>query len=669
MMRKVLDMSELQWTVAGHMPNLWLFERSGGWPGAQACVDVPPVPARVPGSVQSALREAGILPDWNVGLNSRECEWVEHRHWIYRTQLPGEWLDGHSKFRLECMGLDYSGWLYVNDQEAGAFKGTHLPHTFDITSYLMESDNVLEIIFDLPPRWLGQFGRTSQMTEWKTRFNYSWDWVPRLVQTGIWDSICLAVVDGCEISDFRCIADADVEKGTGTLEVAGGITAGEAKAVQISLEHEGTLIRSGECTIAEFEQGLVWPDLPINLWWPNLEGEQPLYTVTCRLLDVNGNERDRQVCRVGFRHVEWAACEDAPAEADPWVCVVNGRPVFLQGVNVAPIRANYADLGREDYEKRLKLYHELGCNTLRVNACGFLEREWFYELCDELGLMVWQDFPLTSSGIENWPPEDEKSITEMAAIAESFVKRRRHHASLILWSGGNELQGDLDGRKTGVGKPCDITHPMLKRLGEVVRTQDPGRRYIPTSPSGPRASANPDEFGSGLHWDVHGGAGLGSLEEAEKYLAADDALFRSEVYCSGAGPVELICRYAGEFGTFPPTAQNPYWSHPTAWWIDWQKLVDIHGREPRDLAEYVDWSQAHQARMLSLEIKACKDRFPRCGGVLLWSGHDTFPIPINSSIVDFEGNPKPAALALAKVWREPPAKSGEWKDPRSKEGS
>ena len=202
-MRKVLDMSKLQWTVAGHMPNLWLFERSGGWPGAQACVDVPPVPARVPGSVQGALREAGILPDWNVGLNSRECEWVEHRHWIYRTQLPGEWLDGHSKFRLECMGLDYSGWLYVNDQEAGAFKGTHLPHTFDITSYLIESDNVLEIIFDLPPRWLGQFGRTSQMTEWKTRFNYTWDWVPRLVQTGIWDSICLAVVDGCEISDFR----------------------------------------------------------------------------------------------------------------------------------------------------------------------------------------------------------------------------------------------------------------------------------------------------------------------------------------------------------------------------------------------------------------------------------------------------------------------------------
>ena len=131
------------------------------------------------------------------------------------------------------------------------------------------------------------------------------------------------------------------------------------------------------------------------------------------------------------------------------------------------------------------------------------------------------------------------------------------------------------------------------------------------------------------------------------------------MYCSGAGPGELICRYAGEFGTFPPTAQNPYWSHPTAWWIDWQKLIDIHGRDPRDLAEYVDWSQAHQARMLSLEIKACKDRFPQCGGVLLWSGHDTFPIPINSSIIDFEGNPKPAALALANVWREPPAKSGE----------
>jgi beta-mannosidase len=477
-----------------------------------------------------------------------------------------------------------------------------------------------------------------------------------LVQVGIWDSISLIAVDGSEIRNLRCVTDADTQKRTGRLEIGGTIVAGEAQVVQVSLETEGTLIRRDQFTVAEFERGIVWHDLPVKPWWPNLEGEQPLYTVTTRLLDAQGNQCDRLARRVGFKSVEWMPCEGAPAEADPWVCVVNGRPVFLQGVNFAPIRANYADLTREDYEQRLRIYRDVGCNMLRINACGFLERQWFFDLCDELGLMVWQEFPLTSSGIDNWPPEDEASIAQMAEIASSFIKRRRHHVSLTLWSGGNELQGDLEGRKTGIGKPCDTRHPMLKRLQEVVNALDPGRRYIPTSPSGPRSGANPADFGKGLHWDVHGGVGMmGSLEEAEKYLAADDALFRSEVYCSGASSVELIQKYADGFQTFPPTADNPYWTRLTTWWLDWHKLVSVHGREPRDLAEYVEWSQAHQAKILSLEMKACKDRFPGCGGVLLWSGHDTFPLTINTSIIDFEGNPKPVASALAQVWREDPA--------------
>jgi beta-mannosidase len=120
--------------------------------------------------------------------------------------------------------------------------------------------------------------------------------------------------------------------------------------------------------------------------------------------------------------------------------VVNGRPVFLQGVNFAPLCANFADLKPEQYERRLRQYHALGLNLFRINACQFLEREWFYDLCDELGLMIWQEFPLTSSGLENWPPEDEASIASMAEIAKSFVTRRHHHAALLMWSGGNELQ-------------------------------------------------------------------------------------------------------------------------------------------------------------------------------------------------------------------------------------
>jgi beta-mannosidase len=194
---------------------------------------------------------------------------------------------------------------------------------------------------------------------------------------------------------------------------------------------------------------------------------------------------------------------------------------------------------------------------------------------------------------------------------------------------------------------------MLRRLGEIVKELDPGRRYIPTSPLGPRAGAEPDAFGKGLHWDVHGpNAGFGTVEEAERYWAGDDALFRAEVYCSGASPANVIRKYAGDLPSFPATFENAYFTHPTPWWVDWPRLVAAYGREPEDLEEYVQWSQALHARLVSLGARACKDRFPRCGGFLLWSGHDTFPIPVNTSLIDYDGNLKPAALSLREIWRE-----------------
>ncbi len=654
MRRRVFDLASLDWTVEGYTPFLWLFERQPGTTGPAACVDVPMIPAQVPGSVQGALRSAGVLPDWNVGVNARVCEWVENRHWMYRVRLPDAWFDSRAQFRLECLGLDSAGWVFVNGCEAGYFRGTHIPHVFTITPYLKPTDNVLEIVFDLPPRWLGQFGYTSRMTDWKPRFNYTWDWVPRIVQIGIWDSISLVAVADGEIRDFRCVADADTHSRSGILKVSAELADASGYRAHVSLERNGTVIREETLTTAEVERGVTWDNLAVEFWWPNLEGAQPLYRVVCRLLDDHNREHDRQERRVGFRRVEWRPCDGAPPEADPWVCLVNDRPIFLQGVNFPPLCATFADLTFADYEARLSQYRDMGLNLFRVNGCQFLEREWFYDLCDEMGLLVWQDFPLSSSGIENWPPEDEASIEAVAAIARSYIERRRHHAALVLWCGGNELCGDLQGRKIGIGKPCSLEHPMLRRLRQVVVECDPGRGFVPTSPSGPRFSAKPEDFGKHLHWDVHDGGASLPIEEAEAYWAEDDALFRSEVYSAGASSIEMIRKYAGDMRTFPPTAENAYWSRLTVWWLDWQKLTALHGREPRDLAEYVVWSQENQARMMRREMQVCKTRFPRCGGVLMWSGHDTFPLTINTSLIDFDGHLKPVASAVAEVWHSKP---------------
>lgn len=622
--------------------------------GASPAAEIHSIPARVPGSVQMSLRDAGLLPDWNVGLNFRDCEWVENRHWIYETAIPDEWIEPGRTIRLKCLGLDYRGWVMLNGEQAGGFEGSHTPHTFDLTPRLRESGNLLRIVFDTPPRWLGQFGYTSQMTEWKTRFNYTWDWTPRLVQTGISDAICLEISDGREIEALRCSADFDPACSTGMLSILGEAAAERGASVVAELSLNGNTVVGASEDAREFNRrGLSLEGFGIEPWWPNLEGGQPLYDLVVKLVAADGGVLDSRRRRIGFRNIAWERCEGAIEDADPWVCVVNGRPMFLQGVNWTPILPDYADAAPEQYRKRLELYKDMGVNILRVWGGASLERECFYDMCDELGLMVWQEFPLSSSGIDNWPPEDQHSVEQMAAIARSYIERRQHHASLILWCGGNELQCSPDGSKKGGGRPCDFSHPMLRRLREITAELDPNRRFLPTSSSGPRFSADPGQFGQGIHWDVHGPwKAEGDLDDGwTRYWNGDDAMFRSETGAPGASPAQVIRRSAGSLDPMPPTAVNPLWRRTSTWWIEHQEFLREMGREPESLEEYVEWSQQRQKRALVIAAKACKGRFPRCGGFIVWMGHDCFPCTANTSVVDVDGNPKPAALGLKAVFR------------------
>ena len=148
------DLSQLEWKLTGSTPYLWKLSDVTRI-SASKTAEIPAVPARVPGSVQQALLEAGLLPDWNSGLNARLCEWVENRHWIFETYLPDTWLQAGKIHRLNCQGLDHRGWVYLNGIEVGRFENAHLPYDFDLTPHLSPSENLLQIIFDLPPRWLG----------------------------------------------------------------------------------------------------------------------------------------------------------------------------------------------------------------------------------------------------------------------------------------------------------------------------------------------------------------------------------------------------------------------------------------------------------------------------------------------------------------------------------
>lgn len=676
-MRTEHNLGRLEWTVAGWTPYVWRQQRSIE-SGVSLNAEVPAIPATVPGSVQGALRAAGILPDWNVGLNARLAEWVENRHWIYTTHLPDDWLAGERTVRLQALGLDYGGWVLLNGKEIDAFTGSLLPHSFDLTPHLRREGYpaegpvggpgvVLQIVFDCPPRWLGQIGYTSKMTAWKPRFNYFWDWTSRLVQIGIWDDLLLTVTDGQEITAFDPHPGVDLARGTGSLHLSGAVGGDRGTAMEITLEGDTQgvpgVVRNEVVSVESLTAGITWDDLPVELWWPNGQGDQPLYTVRCRLLDGVGRQIDERSARLGFASIAWQQCEGAPPEADPWICAVNGRPVFLQGVNWTPIRPNFADVSAEKYRALLQTYRDLGCTMLRVWGGAFLEKEVFYDLCDELGLLVWQEFPLSSSGLDNWPPEDPMAIEEMASIARSYIERRRHHVSLALWCGGNELTDRTD------WKPVDERHPMIARLAEVVAEHDPDRRFLPTSPSGPSFGAEEKDFGKGIHWDVHGPwRAEGKLEgDWTRYWRNNDALFHSEIGAPGASSCEIIRTYKGDLPEAPGTRENPLWRRQS-WWIEWPVFVEEEGREPASLEEFVGWNQERQRRALAIAARSARGRFPRCGGFLIWMGHDSFPCTANTSIIDFHGKPKPAALTVGEIFRGESSEGESNAEPRDRGG-
>lgn len=642
----VHDLAPLAWRWQGWRPNTWRL-RASMETGQHLAFDHGPYEARVPGTVQQALRDAGELPDWRVGRNSLACEWVEHYQWELVTKVTA----GGRRIMLEADGLDYWGWILIDGREVGGWRGALVPQRFDLTEHLADgAEHWLSIVFDLPPREQGQIGYTSQSRYLKPRFNYSWDWCPRFVPLGVVGGLRLLTDLDAELrlGGVRCRLDDDLTSGSAVVTIECEPTLPRATRVAVTL-------RDGRRTLARTE-GFLMPGrntvpligATVEPWYPNLHGQQKLYELRVETADGAWSATRR----VGFKHVAWRPCEDAPDEALPWICVVNRLPVFLQGVNWSPVRVAYPDTTADEYRHRVALYRDMGCTILRVWGGAELPPPAFFDACDEAGLLVWQEFPLSSSGIDNWPPEAPEVIDELCDIAASYIERRGHHASLLMWCGGNELQSSGPGSTTGTGVPCDLSHPCLAALESVVKTEDPGRRFLPTSAYGPVFSASLETIGSGRHHLVHGPWGIGGAMDLEgwyDFFRRDDSLFRAETGMPGACDAELIQRYLPE-GWWPPT--NATWRHSCAWWLMLHRFTHLLEAEPEAaLAAYVEQTQREQAEALAFAARRHKERFPACGGFIIWHGHDCWPCPINNSLIDVEGRPKPVCEALRKVFR------------------
>lgn len=637
MPKSVIDLSTLVWTLEGWRQWEWKLSAATETTVSRNC-DIGPVPTPFPGSVRGALTTAGQVLNSGVALQSRESEFIENRHWIYRSALPERLPSG--PLRLEFESLDGPCQIWIAGKLAAESRNTHLPVKFDLGEATTLAGASIAIVFLSPPDELGQIGRTSVIRAWKPRFNYGWDWTPRIVQVGpargakaeIGTSVLAPLNVQANFIPTGQLGGDTI--GVGHVVVCGSTERDEPVTLQLRAPSGDLLARS--TTIADsngsFEISLRVDN--VLSWWR---------TGALHHVELSADNHDESVgMRVGFRFIEWDLTAGAPAEAEPWLLRIDGKPVFLRGVNWVPLRPDYADVPVKVYRQRLETYVRLGVNVIRVWGGGPRECDAFYDICDELGLLVWQELPLSSSGLDNRPPDDAEFVAEFSSIARHYAEQLHFRPCLLLWSGGNELSDRING-EPAPGTPLTFDHRALAAARDAIRSVDPQRKIVPTSPSGPRYVADAAEYGRGLHHDVHGPwAASFDPEQWLDYWAHDDAMLRSEVGVAGASPQDLLERY--ELVGTDVTDRINLWRHSSNWWVRAEDVPDT------DLSFWVVLSQQAQAQAVATAASYSMDRFPACGGFIVWMGHDSFPCAVSLSLLDADGRTKPAAEALAEVF-------------------
>lgn len=608
-------------------------------------------PATVPGSVLDDAARAGMIPDPYAGLNSLACEWVAERAWVYRCRLRAGQLRADEHAVLRFGGVDPGATVWVDGELAGRHDGMYGAFDVDITGHLRDGgEHLLAVAVAPAPHLEAQVGRTSRVRLHKTRMVYGWDFCPRLPHQGIWRPVQLEIWSGVRLRGLEAVTVTSTDLRQGRLEVTAGLETDGSPDAELTLR----LLAGGEVagqarqTVAEAAgPGRLELRLPRpRLWWPNGMGQQHLYRAELTLSGPGITGAGASV-DVGFRTLEPVPNPGGPPDARPYTFAVNGHRMFARGWNWVPLDAQYGVPRPAKLAHLLTLAARARVNLLRVWGGGLIESEDFYRHCDRLGLLVWQEFSLSSSLTDSEPPGDPEFVAYLAGEAARVVPGLRHHPSLALWCGGNELAAD--------GVPLDDTAPALAGLRDAVARLDPGRPWLPTSPSGPSPenrlaaiAADPD----GQH-DVHGPWEHQGLSEHHRLYNAGTALLHSEFGVEGMTNRRALDALITPGRQWPPGRDNPVYAHLGAWWNNLPLVRETFGDRLAGLDAIRRASQYLQADGLRYAVEAARRRAPRCSGTIPWQFNESYPNAWCTAAVDHRGDPKPAYYWVGHAYRSP----------------
>lgn len=593
------------------------------------------IEADVPGDVYNDLLNANLIDDPFYRENEYDATKLSYNDYEYRTSFEvDKRLLSSEKVLLCCNGLDTLAEITLNGKKIGNTDNMHRTYEFDIKNILIEGENTIHILFSSPVKYCEKKQAEKPILDRKDSLNgsyylrkahcmFGWDWGPKLPDMGIWRDISIKGYNAERIEQVHIKQDHQKEKVSLNIMVNREIWTKKDTKIKIDIDTpDGKKIVKVVDAKNKEEHIIIDIENP-QLWWPNGYGKQPLYNIKVSLLNDN-TVLDSKTLTVGLRTI------NVRREDDDWgqsfTFVVNGTEVFLMGADYIPEDNLLARCSRERTEKLLKDCIKANFNCVRVWGGGAYPNDYFYEICDKLGLLVWQDlmfacmvYDLTDEFVDNIKKELVDNI-----------RRIRHHASLAIWCGNNEIECGLSDDWIPDNKKAreDYLRQFNDIIPSILKEEDPSTFYWPSSPSAKGDFDNPncDNIGDMHYW------GVWHNTEPFTYYRKYFPRFMSEFGLQSFPGIKTVESFTlpEDRNIFSPVME----SHQKNSTCNAKILHYISEtyRYPKDFESLLIVSQLIQAEGIKYGVEHWRRNRGRCMGTIYWQLNDCWPVASWSSI-------------------------------------
>ncbi len=639
--------------VSKEIHENWTFRKKG---------DQQWLPAMVPGCVHTDLLANKLIPDPFFGKNEKEVQWIEKEDWEYHCYFNiSSYLLDHDRLEIWFYGIDTYAEISLNGQVIIHANNMFHPWSAEVKQLLHEGENTLDVRFASPfVKGLEKYNKlnyqlpaTNDKGETKvspfsrkSSYHYGWDWAPRLLTSGLWKNVELLAFNKLKIRDFF-IVQQEQKPSYVSLLCDLELEVHSAGEYIFALYVDKDLLSTGKLRLT---QGINKYTLPFGihnpkLWYPRGYGNPDVYKITIDIKGDNGIIDTRQTT-TGIRKVE--LIREKKGENEGFHFRVNGLDVFAKGANMIPLDYFPHRIKKKDYKSLIDNAVSVNMNMLRVWGGAVYENDWFYNLCNQEGIMVWQDFMFACMMY----PSDNEFLASVQEEIEYHIKRLRNHPSLVMWCGNNEVLEGFHywGWKEQLGEHADEAFNSYKRIfyeiiPETLRILDASRPYHPSSPSASYWGAPKIQSGDYHFWDI--------IKEPLPISSYEENVgrFMSEFGFKSYPELKTIKSFTEEKDL--DIRSDVLELHQG--WDSGADLVERHVNQlfgkPDTFNNFLYLSQLAQSHAIKTAIEAYRRAKPLCMGSLFWQFNDCWPCA-SWSAIDYYGRWKALMYELKHLYTD-----------------